>query len=224
MRTFILLTLLTLFLFGCAVQTQQTQLPIVKTMIPPPSVIYTVSPIPLPSSTSVNTEVPLTGTSTRIETITSLPNQTFHFGATPQMSRVGGISDIFYREDVPDETCPQNYSVFRFYNDGLVMHVPVCDDDPTGGFIDNVWPDMSTWFSRENSDKTTPQGIYYIAENKIWFTIVAEYPSHTVAIDYFGTFSKDRLILDSFSHPRGYQIRENEAREEFLRLDIANNP
>ena len=224
MQNFIPLTILTLFLFSCGVQTQQTQLQIVKTIIPTPSVMYTALPIPLPSSTRVSTEVLLPGTSTPIETITPLPNQTFHFGATPQSSQVGGISGVFYSEDTPDEDCAQHYSVFRFYEDGLVMHVPLCDDETAGDFSKTVWPDISTWFSRENTDKTTPQGIYYTVENKIWFTIVAEYPSHTVIIDYSGTLFEDRLILNSFSHPTGYQLGPEAREEVIIRLDICNCP
>ena len=224
MRSFILLTILTLFLFGCAVQTQQTPLPTIGTIILTPSIIYTASPIPLPLSTRVNTEVLLPGTSTPIETITSLPNQTFYFGATPQSSQAGGINGVFYHEDSPDEDCAQHYSVFRFYEDGLVMHVPLCEDETTSDFGKTVWPDISTWFSRENIDKTTPQGIYFIAENKIWFTIVAEYPSHIVIIDYLGTLFEDRLILNSFSHPTGYQPGPEAREEESIMLDICNCP
>ena len=214
MRTFILLTILTLFLFSCAVQTQQTQLPTVKTVIPTLTIVYTAASIPLPSPTSGQADVFLTATSKPIET------EPFHFGATPQVSQVGGISGVFYREDAPDETCAQNYSVFRFYDDGLVMSVSICDDDATGDFLDNVWPDISEWFHRENNDTTNPHGVYYIAENKIWFTTVAEYISHAVVIDYLGTFSNERLILNSFSHYNGYETAE----AEFIYLDIASSP
>ena len=222
MRTFILLTISTLFLFGCAVQTQQTQLPTVEIIFPTPNVIDTASPIPLPSSTNVNTEVPLTDTS--IETITFLPNQTFHFGATPQMSQVGGISGVFYHEGEPDENCAQTYSVFRFYDDGLVIDVSVCDDESTGDFSKGIWSYISEWFSRENIAATASQGIYHRVEDKIWFTTVAEYPSHTVVSDYLGTISEDQLILDRFTYPNGYQIKEREGREEYIWFDIPENP
>ena len=203
-----------LILCGCAIQTPPTQLSTARTSIPTSNVTYTASPTPLLSPTSEETEVVLTGTSVM------LPKEAFHFGATAQMSQVGGINGVYYLEDAPDETCAQNYRVFRFYDDGLVMSVPICDDDPTGDFLDNVWPDISVWFRRENNDSTDPRGIYHIAENKIWFTTVAEYVSHTAVIDYFGTFSKDQLMLSSFSHYNGHQTTE----EEFIYLDFSNSP
>ena len=106
------------------------------------------------------------------------------------------------------------------------MYVPACDDNLDEDFSKNVWSDVSKWFSRENIDKATHQGIYRIVEDNIWFTVITEYPSHTVIVDYFGTFSEDRLLLKSFSHPLGYQIKEkdDEAPKEFIRLDILNNP
>ena len=206
-----------MFLFGCVVQTQETQLPMVKTSIPTPIVTYTAVVTPRPSATSGTTEVFLTATSIPIET------KPFHFGATPQMSQVGGISGIFYREDESDEVCAQNYSVFRFYDDGVVMEAAICDDDPAGDFLDNVWPDLSTWFHREDNDALASRGIYRIVEDKIWFTTTAIYPSHTVIIDYFGTFSKDQLVLNSFSHPTGFQ-GPNAREEVIITFDLCSCP
>ena len=207
MRIFIILTILTLLLLGCTVQAPQTQLPIAKTV--------------LPTSQGEETKVFSAVTVTPISTD---PNNDFHFGATPQMSQVGGLSGVFYRQGASDATCAQIYNVFRFYEDGLVMSVSVCDDDTSGDFNKSVWPDISPWFSRQEIDATTSQGIYYMVENKIWFSTVAEYPSHTVVSDYFGTFSKNQLTLDRFTHPNGYQIKEREAREEYVWLDVPNNP
>jgi hypothetical protein len=224
MRNFILLPISTLFLLGCAVQAQQTHLPIAETGIPTLNIINTASPTLLPSPMSEETEVFITATPTSFGITTSFPNVVFHFGATPQLSQVGGMSGVFYRNEGPEEDCAQIYSVFRFYDDGLVIHVPECVDNPAGDFSKDIWPDMSKWFSRENRDKATPQGIYRLAENKIWFTVIAEYPSHIVIVDYFGTFSEDRLILDYYSHHLGDPIRKDEAREEFIRLDISSNP
>jgi hypothetical protein len=214
MRIFIILTILTLILLGCAIPAHPTQVSATKTGIPTPNISYTASPLPLPTSTNGETEV--------VSAVTSspFPRYVFHFGATPQMSQVGGIGGVFYRENTPDETCAQNYSVFRFYDDGLVMSVRICDDDATGNFLDNVWPDIREWFHRENHDTTNPHGVYYIVENEIWFTTVVEYISHIVVTDYLGTYSKDRLILNSFSHYNGHETAE----EEFIYLDTTNSP
>ena len=222
MRTIILLTISALFLLGCAAQTQQTPSPMTESSIPTLIIISTTSPTPHSSPLSEETKIPLFATSTKINT--SFPNTVFHFGATPELSQIGGISGVFYREDESNGTCARTYSVFRFYDDGFVIRVSVCDNSLSDDFGKNVWTDMSEWFSRENSDKATPQGIYYVAENDIWFTVNAEYPSHTVIIDYSGTFSEDQLVLNSFSHPLGYPVRDGEAREEYVRLHVSNDP
>jgi hypothetical protein len=155
------------------------------------------------------------------EEITPYPGETFHFGATPELSKIGGINDVFYRESAPSEQCAQNYSIFRFYDDGLVIYVPICENNAAGEtFRDNVWPRVSTWFHRDNNDTVLSRGIYHIVENKIWFTTIIEFNSKTGITDRFGTFSEDWLILDSFSHSNGYQ----ETNVEFIRLDVSTNP
>ncbi len=225
MRIFISFTILILFLFGCTLQ------PVGYTIVPTPSsasvskteatsvVISTVS------LTSIPSRAPLgANTSTPARAIISLPGEEFHFGATPTNSQIGGIDGVFYREAGSDETCAHNYNVFRFYDDGLVMGVSVCDDESTGNFSKGVWTYISEWFSREKIDDTISQGIYSLKDDKIWFNTVAKYPSHTVVSDYLGTFSKDRLILDRFTHPNGYPIKEREAKEEYLWFDIPKEP
>jgi hypothetical protein len=231
MRIIIPFTILILFIFGCTVQPDQAQLPVGNTSVPTPSsllvnnteatsvVISTASLSPVPSRTPLGII-----TSTPTETIETFPSEEFHFGVTPTSSQVGGINGVFYREAGSDETCAHNYSVFRFYDDGLVMYVSVCDDESTEDFSKGIWSYISEWFSREKIGETISHGIYHIADNKVWFTTVAKYPSHTVVSDYLGTISKDRMILDRFTHPNGYQIREREGREEYLWFDIPENP
>ena len=230
MRIYILFTMLILFLFGCTVQPDQSQLPVGNTMVLTPSSSLDRKTEATSAATRTKSLTPISSrrlgniTSTATKAIASFPSEEFHFGATPANSQSGGINGVFYRDAGSDETCSYNYSVFRFYDDGLVMYVSVCDDESTGNFSRSVWPYISEWFSREKIDETISQGIYSIKENKIWFTTVAKYPSHTVVSDYLGTFSKDRMILDRYSHPNGYQIKEHEAREEYVWFDILNEP
>jgi hypothetical protein len=223
MRIFILFTILIVFLIGCIAQPSQTQVSVVNTIVSTPSrivirnteAVNTVALSPVPSRTPLGII-----TSTPLKMIETFPGEEFHFGATPSSSQVGGINGVFFRKAGSEEACASNYNVFRFYDDGLVLDASVCDDESTGDFSKGVWPYMSEWFSREIVDETTGQGIYHIADKKIWFTTVAKYPSHTVVSDYLGTISKDQMILDRFTHPNGYQIKEHEAREKYVWFDI----
>jgi hypothetical protein len=227
MRILISFTILIVFLSGCTAQLEQEGYPIINTIVATPSSVMvrdteavstaTLSPVPSRTPLGIITSMPT-------ETINSFTSEEFYFGATPASSQVGGISSVFYRDAGSDETCAHDYAVFRFYEDGLVMSVSVCDDESTGDFSQGVWPYISEWFSREKLDETISQGIYRIVDNKIWFTTVAKYPSHTVVSDYLGTISKDQMILDRFTLPNGYQIKEPEAREEYEWFDIPKEP
>jgi hypothetical protein len=241
MRIITLLTILTLLILGCAVQPHGAQLSTISSVEPNTKIIVptqnsisvhqtervatviaikSASPTPLPLPTSGETEIFSTVVSIPTERITPSPSEIFYFGATPEMSQVGGINGVFYRESAPAETCSRTYSVFRFYDDGLVLDVTACDDDPTGDFPNNVWPNISKWFLRDNNDTPISRGIYHIVENKIWFTTITEYDSTTVVVDYFGTYSKELLVLDYFSHSNEHEATD----EEFIRLNVSANP
>lgn len=193
----------------------QTLIPATETPSPP---------VPFPSPQGEEFNVFSIATSNTIKTRKYAGNYDFHFGATPEMSQLGGITGVYYRLDVPTEACAKTYNVFRFYDDGLVIYVPVCDEYAAPDFSKYVWPAMSQWFSRDQIDATTAKGIYYITDNKIWFTTFAEFPSHITVSDYLGTFTRDQLTLDRFTHRNGYLIQESEGREKYVWLDISDHP
>jgi len=101
------------------------------------------------------------------KTIKPYPAEEFYFSATPTLSPVGGINGVFYHNAGSYEICAHNYNVVRFYDDGLVIYVSVCDDESTGDFSKDIWSYISKWFSREKIDETVYQGIYHTTDNKI---------------------------------------------------------
>ena len=209
MQKFSILVLFTLSLLGCVVQPLPTQVSTPNTSLPTLNIIYTASPTP------EEIELP------PMVTPSPFPTGVFFFGPTPSGNQVGGINGVFYRQYLLDEQCPWIYDILRFYEDGLVMTSPVCEtaaEDVARHFLDQVWPETSKWLNRENGDPTLSRGIYYMAENKVWFTAAAE--NETVVVDYFGTLSEDLLTLNSFSHFNGNQATDR----DFIYVPLSNSP
>ena len=227
-KIFIRLKLLSLSLFSCNMQTLPMEMSTTDPSALTPNMISTASVTPeatevLPTIFSSPTFEVTEAVPTVV--LSPIPNEVFFFGATPQVSQIGGIRGVYYRQDVPlvdesyvpDPRCVWIYDILRFYEDGLVMTVPICEAAANDVF-DKVWPDTSQWFNRANNDPTLSRRTYYTTENQIWFTTTAE--NDTLVVDYFGTWSQDRMILDSYSHSNAHQSIQR----EFVFLDGSDTP
>ncbi len=146
-----------------------------------------------------------------------LPEHEFAFRPTPQNGQLGGINGIFVHEEEiqSPSLCIYSYGVIQLFNDGTVLGVTLCLDEN----IIESWSDIETWFNR-NTKTPISRGKYYVSGKQIWFSIITSYnhPGNesVVVVDYLGTFSKNKLILDLFSHYNGHK----ETDIEYFKIDV----
>ena len=106
------------------------------------------------------------------------------------------------------------YEIFQFYDDGTVLDVSTCSD----GDIISDWADIKKWFNRDNDEIAISRGEYFISHDHIWFTttVYSDYDKELIIVDYSGTNSDDKVILNVYSHYNGHE--END--REYLRIDV----
>ncbi len=147
-----------------------------------------------------------------------LPENVFAFGPVPQVGQVGGLHGVFIQQatwlaDFADEIDCKHYEAFRFYSDGIVLHQGLCLE---GNFMES-WSDIKKWFHRSNY-LNLARGEYYISDNRIWFSTTSQYSftNTHITVDYSGTFSESKLILDSYGHSNGY----TEKKAKFYKIEV----
>lgn len=142
-------------------------------------------------------------------------------GVSVEDSNEGGISAVFVHQELPDGNSQYQYDVFRFYEDGLVFAVYLFLEQP----ILNEWPRLRTWFNRESewfqtqSKGSLMLGNYRVTkENQIFFTTNHTVNSEIMTIDYCGSFTDTKLVLEHYVHNNGYKSSQI----EYSRLEVTD--
>ena len=144
-----------------------------------------------------------------------IPANRFAFSPTPKNGFSGGISGVYVYEVF--ERCGEyaySYGILQFYDDGTVLYVSTC----SSGDILSDWTDIKIWFNRNNDEITISRGEYFTSQGQVWFSTTAynEYDKEIVIVDYSGTYTKDKLVLDVYSHFNG----NKEKGREYLRINV----
>ena len=100
----------------------------------------------------------------------------------------------------------KNNSVFRFFEDGTVIHSTIRQTDRSSDY----YP-MDSWFNKNFSKDHVSK--YKVTSNKIEFTNNGELGS----VDYWGNVFEDYLILNSHSNINGHE--ESDIKYVFIPFD-----
>jgi hypothetical protein len=125
------------------------------------------------------------------------------------------IAGVYVRE--VSESCgghKHSYQIFRFYEDGTVLYVPLCLD----GLVANNWKDIGKWFSRENAATDINRGKYIISNNRISFSTSVQdlETGSSYTREYSGTHLDSELTLDVRMLVNGY----TESGMKYLKIGI----
>lgn len=120
-----------------------------------------------------------------------------------QTVQTGKISGVFAREVF--ESCgglKHSFQIFRFYEDGTVLYVPLCLD---GDVADN-WEKITAWFSRENAGKDINRGKVLISNNRLTFSTTVQdiETGNSYTREYSGTYLGNELMLNVRMLVNGY--------------------
>lgn len=145
------------------------------------------------------------------------PTETAIPTLTPVGARSGGITGVFVTNQIEDGSEYPYYEFLRLYEDGVVVSASIfLKESPA-----SAWSSIRTWFYR-GSDSLMSQGAYYLSGKFVWFTTIfndpskeAKYPQ--VIVDYSGIYTKEELILNSYSHANG----NRDMAVRFARLNVA---
>lgn len=132
----------------------------------------------------------------------------------PGNAALGRIDGVFgyATPSQPPSGEDRDWCLLRFYPDGLVLYT--VERTKTKSLTES-WPSIGKWFNRE---KIKLQNTYYVLDNQIWFRTQGRTgnQNYVPVIDWWGTFTDQKMILNSYSHKTNYK----RANVEFFRLAI----
>ena len=116
------------------------------------------------------------------------------------------VSRPMVDQETADSTNHQ-YSLFRFYPDGIVINATVQLPDSIA--LQKLWFDqISLWFYKEHKSQFNNSGNYKLKNGQISITTSSIYTidkiPDTVVVKYVGKYSLDSLILSSYSFTTKY--------------------
>lgn len=137
--------------------------------------------------------------------------------SAPRSEQNGGLDGVYVH--TVSENCgqyPRSHKLLQFYDDGLVLSASVCSH----GDMLEEWSSVQRWFHRNTDDLEITRGEYRVSQDEIHFSITL-YDNHTgevISIDYTGTYSAHKLVLDVYDRYHGRQEQD----QEYLRLVVTD--